>query len=263
MAIHQVFDRLRPSEMAGHFIGVPIGNPLAFAAKQRTTPQDGKNLARCFPGNPRGSITERIAHRLHHEFIARADFLIDLHSSGSRWVMPTLSGYTLGKPAIVRLQHRACLLFGAPVIWASPNAPGRTLSSAHQLGIPGIYTETAGRNGCQGTDVDLYAQGVCNIMAWLGILPSSRARRVPPPKHVIRETGGYGNLDTSVKARHEGLFVARREILAQVKRGDLIGELFSPEGRLLQTFRATRSGLLILTRHACPIAKGELVFQVT
>ena len=50
MAIHQVFARLRPDEMRGDFIGVPICNPLAFAAKQRMTPQDGKNLARCFPG---------------------------------------------------------------------------------------------------------------------------------------------------------------------------------------------------------------------
>lgn len=263
MAIHQVFAGLRPSEMAGNFIGVPICNPLAFAAKQRATPRDGRDLARCFPGTARGTITERIAHRLHHEFIARADFLIDLHSSGSQWVMPTLSGYTLGTPALVRLQHQACLRFGAPVIWASPNAAGRTLSSARQLGIPGIYTETAGRNGCRGADVDLYAQGVRNVMAWLRILPPSRARRVSPPQLVIRENVGYGNLDTSVKAQHHGLFVARREILSRVKRGDLIGEMFSPEGGRLETFRASRDGHLFLVRHASPVRKGDLVFQVT
>jgi predicted deacylase len=80
---------------------------------------------------------------------------------------------------------------------------------------------------------------------------------------VIREHGGYGNLDTSVKAKHDGLFVTRCPILARVKRGDRIGELFSPDGRLLQTFRANRSGRLFLTRHASPIQRGDLVFQVT
>src|SRR5690349_3765084 len=59
LAVHQVFSRLDPREMHGSFVGVPICNPLAFAAKQRTSPQDGANLARCFPGKPRGTITQR------------------------------------------------------------------------------------------------------------------------------------------------------------------------------------------------------------
>src|SRR5947207_14506179 len=40
IAVHQVFARLNPREMTGSFVGVPICNPLAFAAKQRTSPQD-------------------------------------------------------------------------------------------------------------------------------------------------------------------------------------------------------------------------------
>lgn len=263
MAVHQVFKRLNPRDLTGDFVGVPICNPLAFAARQRTTPRDGKNLARCFPGRPRGSVTDRIAHVLHHQFIARCDFLIDLHSSGSRWIMPTLSGYTLGNPALDKVQHAACLQFGAPVIWASPFAPGRTISSSHQLGIPGLYTETAGQNGCQGRDVDLYANGVINVMVMLGIVPATYRTPVAKPKLVIKERGGYGNLDTSVKAKHDGLFVGRRRILARVRRGDVIGGLFHPDGRLLQTFRANRTGRLFLTRHAAPITRGDLVFQVT
>jgi predicted deacylase len=263
MAIHQLFRSLDPRSMSGNFVAVPICNPLAFAARRRTTPRDGKNLARCFPGNPRGTVTERIAYVLHHQFIARADFLIDLHSSGSSWVMPTLSGYCWGKPALDKLQRRACEVFGAPILWASPYAPGRTLSSAYDLDIPALYTETAGQNGCQGADVDLYANGVRNVMVLLRILPARYATRVRKPGLVIIERGGYGNLDTSVKARHDGLFVARRRVLDRVKRGDLIGELFHPDGRLLEQFRANRAGRLFLIRHASPIGKGDLVFQVT
>jgi len=263
MAIHQLFRSLDPREMRGDFLAVPICNSLAFAAKRRTTPQDGKNLARCFPGKPRGTVTERIAHALHHQFIARADFAIDLHSSGSQWTMPTLSGYNSGKPALERVQHEACLRFGAPVVWGSPYAPGRTLSSAYDLDIPSLYTETAGQNGCQGRDVDLYANGVRNVMVMLGILPSRYASRVARPKLIIKERGGYGNLDTAVKANHDGLFVARRNVLDRVNKGELIGELFRPDGKLLQTFRANRGGRLFLIRHASPTRQGDLVFQIT
>jgi predicted deacylase len=263
MAIHQLFGQLQPRAMSGLFVGVPICNPLAFAAKQRTTPGDGKNLARRFPGNARGTVTDRIADVLHQQFIARADFVVDLHSSGSQWTMPTLSGYIWGKPALDKIQRQACERFGAPVIWASPHAPGRTLSSAYELNIPAIYTETAGQNGCQGNDVDLYANGVRNVMVMLGILPVQQAIRVGKPKLVIQDRGGYGDLDTSVKAEHDGLFVARRRVMDRVKRGELIGELFRGDGKPLQRFRASRTGRLFLIRHAAPTRKGDLVFQVT
>lgn len=126
IAIHQLFRELRPAEMRGVLVAVPICNPLAFSAQQRSTPQDGKNLARCFPGKARGSVTERMAFALHHQFIAKSNFVIDLHSSGSQWVMPTLSGYTHGNPRLDRAQHAACKRFGAPIIWASTETPGRT-----------------------------------------------------------------------------------------------------------------------------------------
>lgn len=263
MAVHQIFKRLNPREMSGDFIGVPICNPLAFAARQRTTPQDGKNLARCFPGKSHGTLTDRMAHVLHHQFIARCNFLIDMHSGGSRMTMATLSGYIWGDPVTDKIQLAASLRFGAPLLWASPYIPGRTLSSAYDLGIPGIYTETAGQNGCQGSDVDLYANGVINVMVMLGILPAKYGTRVVRPKLVIKDYAGHGNIDTSIKAKHNGLFVGRCPILARVRRGDLIGELFSPDGRLLQAFRANRSGRLVLTRHASPITRGDLVFQIT
>jgi predicted deacylase len=263
LAIHQVFAGLNPREMTGSFVAVPICNPLAFAAKQRTTPQDGKNLARCFPGNRSGTVTDRIAHMLHGQFIAAADFIIDLHSSGSQWSMPTLSGFIWGNPALDRIQRQACMQFGAPILWASPHVPGRTLSSAFDLNIPALYCETAGQNACRGADVDLYANGVRNVMVMLGILPARFTTPVRKPRLVIFERGCYGDLDTSVKARHDGLFVSRKSVLARVRKGDLIGELFAPGGRLLQRFRANRTGHLFMIRHASPTRKGDLIFQIT
>ena len=63
-------------------IAMPVVNPLAFAAGSRTTPEDGLNLARVFPGNPNGSITERLAAVIFNEYVSRANYLIDLHSGG-------------------------------------------------------------------------------------------------------------------------------------------------------------------------------------
>src|SRR5262249_35142252 len=77
-AVREVFRRLGPLAMSGTFIGVPVCNPLAFAAGSRTSLIDGQNLARVFPGRADGTISERIAHVLTTLVLPHADFLIDL-----------------------------------------------------------------------------------------------------------------------------------------------------------------------------------------
>lgn len=70
-----------PSRLAGTIIGAPIQNPLAFLEHKYNTPRDGLNINRYFPGNPNGSISERIAYALYSEGIARADIVVDIHAN--------------------------------------------------------------------------------------------------------------------------------------------------------------------------------------
>ena len=57
---------------------MPRVNPTAARANQRCSPADGLDLNRCFPGDPEGALTRRIADALWRE-TADADFIIDLH----------------------------------------------------------------------------------------------------------------------------------------------------------------------------------------
>lgn len=71
---------LSPEHIRGTVLMVPIANPYAFRAADRLTPEDGCNLAREFPGNPEGTVTERLAWQIGSCLIEKADFLLDLHS---------------------------------------------------------------------------------------------------------------------------------------------------------------------------------------
>src|SRR3954452_6692732 len=87
-AIRQVFDALDPDRMTGVFIGIPVANPLAYAARSRATPSqvDGLNLARVFPGAPDGTLTRRLAHHLLalvERLIGPDDLFVDLHSGSA------------------------------------------------------------------------------------------------------------------------------------------------------------------------------------
>ena len=80
LAVLDFWDRLRPAEIRGTIILVPVANPPAFAHHQRGSPVDGLDLNRSFPGRIDGTPTERLAHRLVHDIVRGADFLFTLHS---------------------------------------------------------------------------------------------------------------------------------------------------------------------------------------
>jgi len=58
-AIRDLYDNLEPKQLTGTFLGVPHSNPSAFSAGTRVSLIDGLNLARIFPGNQNGSLTEK------------------------------------------------------------------------------------------------------------------------------------------------------------------------------------------------------------
>ena len=62
----------------GTAVVVPAVNPTAAHVRKRCSPVDDADLNRCFPGNPEGSLTCRIADALWRE-TEDADYIIDLH----------------------------------------------------------------------------------------------------------------------------------------------------------------------------------------
>ena len=63
-ALLKLANRLQPEEMRGRVIIVPMLNHPAVLNGTRTSPLDGGNLNRAFPGHPAGTLTEKIADYL-------------------------------------------------------------------------------------------------------------------------------------------------------------------------------------------------------
>jgi N-alpha-acetyl-L-2,4-diaminobutyrate deacetylase len=61
VALFDLTNKLRPEEVTGRVIIVPAMNYPAFLAARRTSPIDGGNMNRVFPGRPDGGVTEKIA----------------------------------------------------------------------------------------------------------------------------------------------------------------------------------------------------------
>jgi hypothetical protein len=184
-AIRHVFHTLDPDQMIGTFIGIPVANPLAYAARTRATPSsiDGLNLARVFPGDPEGTLTRRLAHHL----LALVERLIGptISSSISTVVAPEKNALARHlrdltdvdqSSAEEAARHRSLRLWLIP---ARPlqrrNCPPRYSHARHR---------TTGRAGCGPTDVATYTTA-SQPPAFKRIVPVSHRTASTAPRQTI------------------------------------------------------------------------------
>lgn len=254
-AIFDVVGNLDPLMMSGDLLCVPVANPPAFWAVSRCSPLDDRNLARVFPGSSEGSITEAIACAIDREILAEADFLLDLHSAGVRFLMPTLVGYD----ATDARGEAGAKIFGAPVIWAHDVvAPGRSVSAASARGIPWLYTEARGAGRIDAADLEVYRRGIRNLLRHLSILPGDTECAVP--EHFLF---GDGNVDASITTERSGFLVPEVELLDTVTAGQRLGTLLDLWGVPQDHFVSPRDGVVALI-HVCPVVNSnDPLFLIT
>lgn len=253
-AILQVVAELDPSVMHGTVIAVPIANLSAFYKGTRTSPLDGLNLARCFPGKQHGSPTEVLAFHLAESIIARADLYLDLHSAGVKLLMPTMVGYDPRDPR----SRDAAAIFGTPVVWAhSSIEPGRTISFAASRNIPWLYTEAHGAGRVHPQDLAVFKRGIFNLLVHLGIQPGQVVAHTID--HVLH---GDGNIDAAIPATRSGFLIRAVELLEEINVAQKLGHSVDLHGRLIETFRSPCSGVVGMIRAFPVIESGDPLFLI-
>jgi predicted deacylase len=254
-ALLETYQALDPSAMTGDLLAVPVANPPAFWNGTRTSPLDGGNLARVFPGTLESGPTPAIAHHLARAIISHADFFLDLHSAGVKWLMPSMVGYDAHDDR----SRAAAFIFGASVLWGHPTlAPGRTVSFAATRGIPWLYTEARGAARIDAEDLRMFSNGILNLLRHLGILPG-KPERAPIRSHLY----GGGNLDEGLLATRRGFFIPKVELLQAVVPGQELGSTFDLHGNEVETFRSPSAGVIGMVRQFPVVEPGEPLFAIT
>lgn len=259
-AIPVAFNQIDPASLKGTLVMVPVCNLPAYESAIRSSPIDGLNLARVFPGRAEGTVTERIAHTLTQQLFRHADFLLDLHSGGVAYDIPTLIGYLHDDGELGQKSRAGAEAFGAPVIWGHPMPlpAGRSLSAALELGVPFLYTEAPGGGTARPEDVACFSQGILNLMRHLGMLAGDI--KLPATSvHLV----GDGNLDIVTLAPVAGYFRASVALLEHVQQGQVLGNIFDFSGKSVATIPAESAGVVIMLRRIHRVHAGEGLVQVT
>lgn len=259
--LRQWAEKWRPEQLRGTVVMVPVLNEGAFYAGQRCHPTDGGNLARAFPGSPRGSVTARLAHLFDTQLLAQATHYVDLHSGGGAYELLPWVGYLTRDDRVGRTQRAMAACFDQFWAWAGPFLPGRTLSAAHRRNIPAIYAECRGAGGIEPRDLAALEQGLENLLRSLGCVPGPR-RTLRRQKTRTSSDAEEAHLQVHHPAPQDGIFVPATTLGQRVRKGRMLGHVHSLGGARKLPIRAERTGRIVLLRYQRSVRKGDALFTL-
>jgi len=183
--VQEIFRSIRRRLLRGTVQAFPLMNPLGFETGSRNITMSREDLNRSFPGNPKGSLGERIADLIFGTIIDNKPTLVlDLHSDWIASIPYVLLDHASDGPqnAIYRKAIRAgkesglCLIIDTEELKTSlsynlllHNIPALTL----ELGKPNVVSES---------HVTYGFETIWNILAHLGMVaPHDTPFRYPLP----------------------------------------------------------------------------------
>ena len=246
-------------ELRGRIRAVPVLNLPAFRARTPfLVPDDGKNLNRCFPGDPDGTVADRLAYAAFTQLILGSDALVDAHAGDMVEALEPFALYDAG-PSEARSLELATAYGLGYVIRQEPGPDravgGTTSTAAAELGIPAIIAEAGGCGLVEAAAVDAHVRGLDRVLALLGMAsdPAAEAGQARPPARLgrflwLRSTG-------------EGWWEPAVRPGEQVAEGQVLGTVSSLDGaEVRQTVTAPAPGVpMFITSSPAVAADGVLL----
>jgi N2-acetyl-L-2,4-diaminobutanoate deacetylase len=266
VAVKRLCRDLDPIEISGRVILMPQLSESACVANTRISPLDGVNMNRAFPGNPRGSISYRIAHFVKTRIFPQARVVIDVHSGGNEGGFALCTSFhSIADPEQRAEMNKVAALFDTPFIllYSSGMASGLLPEEAEKEGKIAIGGEFGFGESVNIRGVRHAYEGVKNVLRHYGMLPGDIVKidpgRQSPPRMV-----DASNLEDYIPAPRTGIWEPVVELGADVRAGELLGRLhdFSDHSSESVEIVAQRAGALLMMHFPAHIAKGVTLFVI-
>lgn len=261
LALYRVKKLITPRDLKGTLLLVHIANLPSF---QRRTiyynPYDWKNLNRVFPGNPEGTVSERIAYVLTEEVVKRSDYLIDCHcGDGNEALIPYTYWMVTGKEELDQRSKELALAFGIDKIIIDKTRSKDIINSKYLgntavlLGKPAITIESGYLGRSDEEDIKRVVDGVMNVLRHLRMIEGK-------PSYVVHPTW-IDNYQV-VYSEHDGLFHPLKKRGEKVTKGEKVGYLTGYDGQKITDLFSPLEGIILYILGTPPANKGEPLYEV-
>ena len=250
---------LSAEDLQGRVYIMPALNFPAIQAGRRTSPIDGGNMNRAFPGDPRGSITEMIADFVYRELVLRADAVIDIHSGGRTLTFaPSVIVHELDDTARMQATLAALQAFNAPygLVLRELDPDGLLDTVAEDAGKLFLSTELGGGGSTTPATVGIAKRGVLNVLRHLQVLTAETQSTTP----VQQQTRLMTTTDHAFTACDEhGIVEFCVDVGSEVRAGDLLAKVhhYDRPQQAARIYHARCDGVLIGRHFPGLVQRGD------
>jgi predicted deacylase len=236
-----------PTSIKGKLIIVTVVNIRAYETGTRGNPDERYNydMNRLFPGNPNGSISQRIVDIYFNKIVKRADTVLAFHGGGGLFYL--INRVMISKdPKSIELAKIMGPDWG---LLHQSHHPGTLLVECQNEGIAAVIAELGGSNNRLAEplmqNVDCFTRTAKNIMMHIGMLEGT--------PETLDEWGVLKG--TNVKCKYGGLIIPTEKcrLNTEVKEGDHIVTIVDLFGNELDKVLAPQDGT-VLGVPASPVA---------
>lgn len=254
VATIRVLQELNPKGLSGRLIAVPCVNILGLPYyPDRYCPIDQKNTNRFYPGDPNGSVTDRMCDIVFNDVIAKGDYLIDLHDVGVLGHMaPFATFHKTGKKEVDAASGSLAKNCGSRIVVVTehPYDRGQSITEASERGIPAVLHESA-----SGRDVDTQYRVIINVMKYLGMMEGKP--EISADQRIFQ--GGFQWLSPN----HGGIVYPTLEKVGRMlSKGEIIAKIKDIFGETVEEIRAPQKGILIHMRWGGIVNTGDSIGEL-
>ena len=255
-ALQRFLAGLDESRLRGSIMAVPVANVTGFRARSPfVTPEDGRNLNRCFPGDPNGEFSQVLAHHLFERVIRPSDALIDLHGGD---LVEALEPFTLYDSSPVQERARAmAVAYGLRYLICTGEddaIAGTTSAAAAAAGIPAITPEAGGCGQLDEPSIAAHVAGIENTLRMLGVLDGEPSPP-PPGQRLVRRF-------VWLRSPLEGWWDSEVLPGQLVAAGDRLGAVRDPYGEQLHVVEAPEPGVIMFVTSSPAMAENGILLAV-
>ncbi|HUC26116.1 MAG TPA: succinylglutamate desuccinylase/aspartoacylase family protein [Streptosporangiaceae bacterium] len=253
---------LETRDISGRVRAVPVLNVSAFAARTPfVVPEDGKNLNRCFPGDPAGTLAERLAYDAFTQLITGSDAYVDAHCGDMVEALQPFALYEAG-PAEDRA-HALATAYRLPYVIRQVAGPDRAVSgtssgAAAAAGIPAITAEAGECGLVQEHAVALHVAGLNGVLELLGM--AGPEQNAAAESALARPEQTQLSRFLWLRCRDAGWWQPAVAAGEKVTSGQVIGTVSTLDGAaLLEEIVAPADGVIIFQTSSPAVAADGLL----
>lgn len=233
----------------GSLILVPVVNIYGVLHQSRYLP-DRRDLNRCFPGSPKGSLAGRVADLLMQEIVSKCDYGIDLHTGAiHRSNLPQIRA-DLQDDETLQLAKA----FGVSALLHANTRDGSLRQAAIECGAKTLLYEAGEALRFDEFSIRAGVSGILNVLAHLEML-KKRKQKVPLEPCVTDQSAW-------VRAPCSGIVSNRKKLGDVINKNDILAEIGEPTGAVIDRVVSHRAGILIGKQNIPLVQEGDAMYHI-